>query len=129
MIGKVIKSLLESSAGLMALVPTAKIFPYVLNEDTALPAIVYTIDGIKPQYDKEDWCNDIITFSVTSLSSNYGTLQSVVAQVRLALDFIKGTSDGITFGRIHIESLQEGYNMEQDVYANKLTFNVKIISY
>ena len=44
MIGKTIKSILAGNGTLTALVAATKIFPYVVNEGTTMPAIVYTIE-------------------------------------------------------------------------------------
>ena len=130
MIGKAIYNLLSTNATLIALVPATKIFPYVLNENTDLPAIIYTIDTLEPDYTKDGWVLDDITFSVTSLSNDYDTLQSIVAAVRDALEMISGTIVGTTIiQHIHVSAMIEGYSITEDVFANKLSFNVNVINY
>ena len=123
MIGATIKSLLVANAGLTALVPEASIFPYVANEDTALPLIVYMIDSLEPEYEKDGWAGDICNFSVASFSEDYANLQLITKQVRLALDLKKAT--GIL--RITATGFNEAYN--DGIFGNKLSFQVKVNSY
>ena len=129
MIGKVIKSVLEDDAPLALIVPTARIYPYVMNEGTPLPAIIYTIDSVTPEYSKDGWATDEINFSVVSFSKNYTELQSIVAAVRTALERINGTIEGITIGWIYLNSMVEGYSVTEDTFLNKLSFNVNVINY
>jgi hypothetical protein len=129
MIGKVIKSLLEDDATLTAIVPTARIYPYVMNEGTALPAIIYTIDSIGPEYTKDGWANDEVMFSVVSFSNNYTELQSIISAVRGALEWEHGTVEGIGIGRIYLEGFMEGYSIGEDTFLNKLSFRVNVINY
>jgi len=129
MIGKVIKSLLIANADLLALVPEASIFPYVLNENTALPAIIYTIDSADPEYTKDGWVHDIITFSVLSISKNFNTLQNLIIQVRLALELKEGDFGDITIEKIYVTGMNEKPNLFEDVYINTLNFKVLMKSY
>ena len=129
MIGKVIKSLLVSNIDLTALVPEDSIFPYVLNENTALPAIIYTINGLESDYTKDGWNWDDITFSVISLSDNYNTLQSIVYQVRTALELKYASVEGVTIEKIYLTGMDEGFNLVESVFMNRLTFTVKMNTY
>lgn len=129
MIGKVIKSLLIANADLLALLPEASIFPYVLNEDTALPAIIYTINSLESDYTKDGWNWDDITFSVISLSGNYNMLQSIVLQVRTALELKYATVEGIVIEKIYLTGMEEGFNLTESVFMNRLTFTVKMNTY
>lgn len=129
MIGKVIMSLLSDSVALTALVPATKMFPYVMNENTALPALVYTIDNVSPEYDKDGWTHDQCTFSVVSFSADYSTLQDIVAEIRDALERQHGTVESIDIGWIYMRGQTEGYSPGDDVFLNKLTFDVNIINY
>lgn len=129
MIGKVIKSLLIANADLLALLPEASIFPYVLNEDTTLPAIIYTINSLESDYTKDGWNWDDITFSVISLSGNYNMLQSIVLQVRTALELKYATVEGIVIEKIYLTGMEEGFNLTESVFMNRLTFTVKMNTY
>jgi len=129
MIGKTIKAIITTNAPLIALVPAANMFPYVMNEDTSLPAIIYTIDSISPEYTKGGWVNDVISFSVHSFDKDYGTLQSIVSAIRTALEMNKTGTGTQNIGFITLESFDEGYDQGGDIFYNKLTFSVTINTY
>jgi hypothetical protein len=122
MIGKVIATLLKENTALIALVPEVNIYPYVINENTQLPAIIYTVDNLDTVYDKDGWCQDDWRFSVISFSDNYSTLQNIVEQIRLSLELKRGTDEGIDYKQIYLTGQSEGYNISEDVFMNKLTF-------
>ena len=127
MIGKAIHSLLEANAALVALVPVTSFYPYVMNEATPLPALVYTIDSVAPDYDKDNWHGDEYQFSVTSVSADYANLQAIALQVRVALERKEGTTDSVKYENIYLDGQsEEGYI---DGFSNKLTFRVKVIGY
>jgi hypothetical protein len=129
MLGKVISTLLKNNGSLLVLVDTNNIYPYVLNEGTQLPAIVYTIDSVVPIYDKDGWVWDECTFSVVSFSDNYASLQSISLEVRTALELEGGTTGSITTSKIYLTGQAEGYNIVEDVFLNKLTFSTNVTSY
>lgn len=129
MIGKVIKSLLVANTDLIALVPEDSIFPYVANENTPFPAIVYTIDGAAPEYTKDGWAGDEITFSVISMADNYNTLQSIVPEIRMALELKNGTIEGILIDRIYMSGMVEGFNLTESAFMNNLSFSVIMKGY
>jgi len=125
MIGETIIKLLTDSAALLVLVPENNISAYVAQEDTPLPIIVYTIDTVDADYSKDGWVNDMVVFSVISVSDKYDTLQSIVKEVRDALEM---QSDTGTL-RIIMTGFQEGFNIAEDAFMNKLTFQVQINNY
>jgi hypothetical protein len=128
MIGKTIKSLLAGDATLVALVGT-KIYPYVMNEDTTMPAVIYTIDSLSAVYTKREWVNDEILFSVYSFSKDYAQLQSVVSAVRGAVE-LKHTGSGTqNVNMIYLTGQDEGYDNMADVFYNKQNFSVTINTY
>jgi len=129
MIGKVISALLKANAPLLVLVPTGNIYPYVINENTTLPAIVYLIDSIEAEYTKDGWAGDNVTFSVISFEKDYAALQAIVTLVRTALELKSGTTASITYWNILLESMMEGYNIDENVFLNKLTFSTRVGSY
>lgn len=129
MIGKVISALLKANAPLLVLVPTGNIYPYVINENTTLPAIVYLIDSIEAEYTKDGWAGDNVTFSVISFEKDYAALQAIVTLVRTALELKSGTTASITYWNILLESMMEGYNIDENVFLNKLTFSTRVESY
>ena len=129
MVGKVIAYLLKENTGLMALVSEDKIFPYVINEKTHLPAIVYTIDSVDPEYTKEGWSGDDVTFSIVSFTNNYANLQSIVSQIRSALELKSGTYSGIEYWNILLDGQSEGFSISENVFLNRLTFSTTITDY
>lgn len=128
MIGATIKSLLTGSNTLANLIST-RIFPYVMNEETALPAVVYTIDSLDANYNKGGWANDDISFSVFSFSKDYTELQSVVSAVRNALELKKTGSGSQHIEHIYLTGINEGYDPGADGFFSRLSFNVKINTY
>jgi len=129
MFGKVISTLLKANGSLTALVASTNIYPYVINENVSFPAIVYTIDGIEPEYTKDGWTSDSLTFSVVSFSKNYSDLQDIATQVRAALELISGTTEGVTYWNILLTAQSEGFGIDDDIYFNKLTFETEITNY
>jgi hypothetical protein len=129
MIGKTIKSIMAGNVALTALVPATRMFPYVMNEGTDLPAIVYTIDSISPDYNKGGWATDDVKFSVHSFDKAYADLQSIVSAVRTALEGSRTGAGTQEIGRIDLESFDEGYDHSADVYFNKLGFTVIVNKY
>jgi hypothetical protein len=129
MIGLTIKNLLDNDGTLTALVPAANIFPYVINENTTLPAIFYTIDSLQPEYTKGGWVNDDIAFSVHSAAKDYPMLQNIVAAIRGALELKKTGYSTQDINNIYLVSQDEGYNFTEDCYQNRLQFRVILNKY
>jgi hypothetical protein len=129
MIGKTIKSLLYNSNALTALVPSAKIFPYVMDENTQMPFVVYTIDSIETENNKGGWASDLITFSVMSFATTYPLLQPIVSAVRGAIEGYHAPVGTENAGRIDLYGFDEGFILETNAFFNKLTFKVIINNY
>jgi hypothetical protein len=127
MIGTTIVNLLEANSVLMALVPSDRIFPYIANEKTPLPLIVYMINSNVPEYTKgisvaQTWVEDACTFSVISFSNDYLVLQNIVKQVRIALEW----QNDSTCHPIRLTGQNEGYNINENCFLNKLDFKTDI---
>lgn len=129
MIGKTIKSILAANTTLTALIPALRMYPYVMNEDTTLPALVYTIDSVDPTYTKKEWVNDVIEFSVHSFGRDYGDLQDIASAVRGALELNETGSGTNDINRIYMTGMEESYDVASDVFYNKLKFKVTINTY
>jgi hypothetical protein len=126
MIGKNIASLLEANEDLLELVSADNIYPYVANEGTTLPLITYAINSVDPGYDKDGWIHDEIKFSVTSYSDDYAKLQDIVKQIRTALE-LKHVADSTH--RIILAGMLEGFNIAENVFMNRLMFEVTVYDY
>jgi len=129
MIGKVITSLLKANADLLALISADNIYPYIINEGTLLPAIIYMVDSLVPGYCKDGWVGDEYMFSILSFSDDYAILQQIVDEVRNALELEKGVTEGIGYERICLTGQSEGYNITENVFLNRLTFSTVVKSY
>jgi len=127
MIGKVITTLLKANTDLTDIVPGDRIFPYIMNEKTPLPGIIYTVEDIDPQYTKDGLHNDICSFTVASVSDNYNQLQDIVYQVREALETEQGTFSGVQIKRIIMTGQDEAFSIQENVFINRLRFSTSII--
>jgi hypothetical protein len=129
MIGKTIKSLITTNSALIALVPAAKMFPYIINEETEAPCITYTIDSLDPEYNKREWAGDEVVFTIHSFAKSYDSLQAIVSAVRTALE-LKNTGSGTQdINAIYLTGFKEGPLVDYDGFYNELTFKVKINTY
>jgi hypothetical protein len=129
MIGRLIYSILSSDAALTALVPATKIFPYVLNENTDLPAIVYGIRDVSPEYTKDGWSLDNIEFTVVVITPSYSDLQDIAVIVRDAMELFKGTVGTTTIQRIQMTGMNEQFLQDVNVFTSEMSFNVNVINY
>ena len=129
MIGRLIYSILSSDAALTALVPATKIFPYVLNENTDLPAIVYGIRDVSPEYTKDGWSLDNIEFTVVVITPSYSELQDIAVIVRDAMELFKGTVGTTTIQRIQMTGMNEQFLQDVNVFTSEMSFNVNVINY
>lgn len=129
MIGKVITSLLKENSGLTDIIPDSKMYAYIINEDTELPALIYVVNSVTPLYTKDGWVNDTCDFSVLAFSSSYSQLQDISYLIRDALELKSGIITDVEIQKIYLSSHSEGYNINENVFMCKLDFNVKIIGY
>lgn len=129
MIGKTIKAILTGDTTLTALVSSTSMFPYVMNENTDLPALIYAIDSVEPYYTKKEWVFDMIEFSVLSFSRDYGDLQDIVSAIRSALEVSEAGAGTEDINRIIVTGMEEGFDLSGDVFFNRLKFKVKVNTY
>lgn len=127
MIGKEITELLKANTDLTDIVPGANIFPYIINEDTPLPTIIYTINGSAPDYNKTGYAGEMVRFTVLCLSRNYAQLQDIINEARAALEFKTGS--GRIINKIYLTGCDESFNLSEEVYIAKLNFETYINFY
>lgn len=125
MIGKVIYNILSGYTGLTQYV-SSKIYPIVMPVDTTLPAVVYAVDIIVPEYSKDGWYLDACDFKVTAYATEYSDAIEVADQIRNALEFVKGTYVGNDIGYIRMLAQEEFYQFDASVYIIRMKFNVLI---
>ena len=125
MIGQTIYNLLSTNSPVTAIVGI-KIYPYIMNEATDLPAVIYTVDSLDVDYNKGGQAVDEYTFSVHCFSTDYAQLQSLSSAVRSALE-LKSTGYGSrAIDRILVEGQTEGFNISENAYHNIINFRVKV---
>lgn len=129
MIGATIKSILYNNGTLTSLVPNTKIFPYVMDPDTAMPFMVYTIDSVDSEYSKAGWERDVIEFSVMSFATTYPGLQPIVSAIRSAMEFNRTGYGTQVISNIYLTGFDEGFILETNAFYNKLTFKTEIKTY
>ena len=130
MIGKTIKSILTGDSTLIALVPAVRMFPYVMNEGTPFPNLVYSIDDLQDiQYTKAGWSWDQWRFSVQFYSKDYAELQEIALAARNALELKKIGYGSQDIGNIYLSGFGEGYDQGAEAFFNQLIFTVKTNSY
>jgi len=125
MIGKAITDILGDHAGLTALVDT-KIYPLVMAVETGLPAVVYGIDSVSPEYTKTGWVQDEVLFRVTSYAREYGEAISVAAQVREAMELTEGVYSSVDIQKIYMTGQDEFYQLDADVFIIRINFSVRV---
>lgn len=124
MIGIAIYSLLSNSVGLTDLVDS-KIYPYAIDEEVLLPAVVYRINSIVPQYNKDEAFQDVSTVELVCFSDNYKQCLLISNQARLSLESYKGVVDNITIVSSRIENISEGYDFDLNTYYSKILLTIK----
>ncbi len=129
MIGKLIANRLKASPALLLLVSTNNIYPYVANEGTTAPLIIYVIESLDPVYDKDGWVQDECNFNVITYADNYSDLQDIAKEVRAALELQTGVYEGISVRKIYLRAQSEGYSINEDLFVNRLSFRTIITDY
>lgn len=127
MIGKEITELLKANTDLTDIVPGVNIFPYIINEDTPLPTIIYTINGSAPDYNKTGYAGEMVRFTILCLSRDYGQLQDITNEVRAALEF--KTASPRIINRIYLTGYDEAFNLSEEIYIARLNFETYINFY
>ena len=128
MIGKVITTILTGSSAVTAIVGT-KIFPILMEENTKLPAISYTVNDIDATYAKREWTNDIAHFQVTAFAKSYADTNELVTAIRNAMEMTAGTFGTARINYIYLEGYKEEYDLEGDSYQITLNFRTNITEY
>lgn len=123
MIGKVINKLLKDSSELSALVGT-KIFPYAIDEEMSVPAVIYRVRNTVPNYSKDGFMNEISNVEVLSYSNKYMNCLDISSAVRSAIELKNGVIEGISVVYIRISSIEEDFDLEQGIYFSKINFTI-----
>ncbi len=128
MIGREILELLTDNEDLTDLVAEEKMFPYVIEKDTALPAIVYTIESLTPQYTKDGWIKDDCVFTVVAFHGDYEDLQEIAYQIRQSCELKYIVAEN-TMRQIRMTGMDEGFDINENIFVTRLSFSAEIINY
>jgi|TARA_R110000823_G_scaffold242437_2_gene366886 hypothetical protein len=130
-IGKAIYNILSTTGNVSALVGT-RIFPNVAPQTTALPFIIYDVNGVQPN-DTKDGVSTLDTNDVmiSCYSETYSQASDLAKKIRIAMDRIAEGS----YGGEQIQSSQfQSYNDIFDdtsgdagIYRKALDFEIRQI--
>ena len=128
MIAGIIEILSENTP-LVALLGTDKIFPLVVNENTAPPYLAVSLAATGANYSKQEVSSmDFPVVNINVHAKDYDSLEQVSEAVRVALDEQQSLTDaGYEFDRIYfINAFDRAdlYTVERPLYARSVQFNV-----
>ena len=124
---KVIYSILINDPNITQYVGN-KIFPVVVpdkdnsGENIDYPLLVMIRSSIEPEYSK-GCVSNISTVSIYCFSTQYYESVDMAIAVRDALEFYKGTVDGITISQCRLISASEDFT--ENAYSQLLTFEIR----
>lgn len=123
MIGKAIYNILKNNSAVHNLIGD-KIFPYAIEENTQLPVAVYRVPVITPEYTKDGVVEEENKVEILALSNSYANCLDIGAAIRSALEYKKGTVENINIVQSRVDSIEETYDFEGNVYMNKFNFSI-----
>ena len=96
-----IRSILIADADVSALV-VARVYPWMRQQGTVFPAIVYELDGTEPEQDLDGYGGMTrAELSVSSIAETYGGAKPLAGHVRDALNGYTGTpTDGLAINSL-----------------------------
>lgn len=118
-VGKAIFDILSNDAAVAALVAdgdTFKIHPLKGNLEEVVPFITYQLITGTPQQNKTAADLDVLRVQVNVVHDNYDSMKDLAYKVRQALEYKKGTFEGIKIQYISLQS-------EQDMYEDGAQLN------
>ena len=125
---KAIYSLLKNYAPLTAIVPVAKIFASIIPQDAVLPAIAYShISTVENTTIDAQSAYALVTsrIQVSVATKDYAQLKDLLALIRKACNYNRGTINGVIVASIVRELL--GPDMRDDeskIYFQSIDFRV-----
>lgn len=123
-IGKVIYNILSTNSLLTPLVGN-KIYPLVAEQTTEYPFIVYFRDNITNKtYTKDGYCEDLVTFTINCVSTDYSEGLEIANEVRKCLEKRKIESEYMTIFNCRINSIDESFT--DNAYVQTLSFTCTI---
>ena len=119
MINKAIYYILSNNDPVKALVST-RIFALTASETTKAPFIVFS-RTVEPVYTKSGLEHDQSSVTILVFSKIYAESIEVMKAVRTALEWNKGTFVGVEIGDARVVDIDEGYDLEADMYYQTIS--------
>lgn len=128
MIGVLIHERLDVFSALDAIIQ-GKIYPLVIPDKVAVPHIAYGVRHFPPDYVKTGVIVggsvvDHIEVALNISSLKYKELQSIIANVRLAIEAETLTYAGVTTKPIMLYSIEESYDKKTRNFHSMMIFKV-----
>lgn len=125
MIEDVLYSLLKNDATVAGLVGD-KIYPYMADENIALPYIVYEETGNEPTNTKQGISDlDTISVNIESYAGSVLDLNTLRAAVRSKLERFNGIVGTKNIDTITFRGESNGYSLENRIYLNIQQFTIR----
>ena len=124
---KAIHSILSNDAGVTAIVDT-KIFPNIVPDKDSSgntiedPVLVMRRSEVSAEYSK-DCKTDDATVTVTCFAASYFQAVDLADAINTALEFYKGTVEGISISAIRLVSGTEDY--VESSYFQQLVYSIR----
>jgi|TARA_R100000084_G_scaffold109442_1_gene76891 hypothetical protein len=94
-IEKAIRTVLLANSDVTDLIST-RIYPYMRQQSSALPAVVYSLDNTEPEHSLNSTLNlTRATLTFECYSKSYGEAKDVAAKIKSVINGYSGTSEGI----------------------------------
>lgn len=128
LIGKHIKSALESNRNIKMAVGN-RIYPVVVTQSSpAYPLIVYQSIGTRPDESTKDGnCEDTVTVDIVLLIADYSTGIDLLQDIRYTLEGITADYPQFSVTESELVGTSEQYDDDIAKYAFGISFNFKTI--
>jgi hypothetical protein len=131
--GAYIYSKLSGTAGVTSLVST-RIYPMLIPQNASLPAVAYSVSNRPLDANAKDRAaaHDVatVTFNIWSDAAfeqdAYSKLDAIDSAIRTALDFVSGTSGGVTCEFCKYVTSEDVMNEERTLLGRVATYQVTI---
>lgn len=127
-IGKFIRARLTGNATVTGLVGN-RIFPVIMPQNAAYPAIVYTITGEpKDQSHTGAGSIDQITVNFNIWGDDYDVNEEIFAALRAALDYVPGTAGGETVQGVRIGTWRDGIDESLEHFLRTVAYHFRYVN-
>jgi hypothetical protein len=120
-INNAIYTLLTTNTGLTALIGT-KVYPLILPQDTALPAVVIDRSSTAV-YSNDGTYGFVNTINIAVIAASYTESVTIAEKIDNILNFYRGTVAGIKIIDSRLLDVSENY--QEEAYVQKLVYEIK----